>query len=172
MADCWHCLTCLLPQHIRVHRHNTPAEEGQPFGRDRRSTFLLQGGCCFGLLGEEDEPRCQHGRVDRLSGEPRDFPSKQLARELDGDPSAVAGLRVSIDCPAVGQIDDCLECVGNNAVTGYAGEVGDKACPARVVLVLWSIQWRLCQVRVVALHCCSLPYVLLIWSEPAPVRLR
>jgi hypothetical protein len=89
---------------------------------------------------QEHEPR--RVRAGRRQRERHDRAQERVGR-LDQDPRAVAGVRFAAAGAAVLQIDQDLQCLGDDAVRAFALLVHDEAdaagvaFEARVVQTLW-----------------------------------
>ncbi len=68
------------------------------------------------------------------------FAGKEIVRNLDQQPRAVASFRITPTGAAVRQVDQNLNALLNNLVALLPANAGDKAHAASVVLVRWIIK--------------------------------
>ena len=141
-----HHLSSGGPKAIRVHRHGTPAEHGEPLvGNDRGNRLLRLLG--VGRIGRQ-ERQPDGVRTDVGKVELDDF-TQEAVGYLDQDARAVAAVGLGAGCPAVLHVAERAEPHHDDGSADLALQTGDERDTAgvvlesRVVKTLWRGKTRL-----------------------------
>ncbi len=128
-----------------VGRHVAPTQELEPLGVDHALHHLLAIDALGGVARHEQIADGVMAGLGQRDADGRAGDLEEVMRDLHQDAGAVAGERVGARGAAMGQIDEDLEAVLDDAVARAALQIGDEADATGIVLVLRiieSLRWR------------------------------
>ena len=123
------------PDGIGIHRRVAPTQDGQAFVARNFFQNGFARHSLVGLDGKEDHPHAVlTGRGQRKT-QAGTFGLEKRMRNLDQHAGAIARLGIAPASAAVRQVDQDFDSLHYDVVGFFAGDVGHKADPARVMFV-------------------------------------
>ena len=137
----------LFAEHIDIDRHFAPAEEKETALVDDVVGDGLGARLRIGVVvRQEDHADAEVGFLEKAMPELLHFGRKKFVGNLGRDARAVAGLRIRIDGPAMGEIAERLERVFQHLIRSLAADLGDEAHAAGIMFKIRRVE------RLAALH--------------------
>ena len=105
LADDRYCFSNGGPKHTCVQWHIAPTQQSLAFGFDVGFQQGLAGPAYIGVLGQEDNANPIVPERWQFEANFRTFGSEEIVGNLQQDPGTVSHVRISADCPPVGEVN-------------------------------------------------------------------